>query len=336
MKQCSLILSIFLLIIPSFACISCKDMTKDDSSQNDNVNYRDEMRLFVQNISAYAKKLNPNFIVIPQNGHELLTQNGEPDGNLSLDYINAIDAVGREDLFYGYSKDDVETPVAETNEMISFLNVAKNNGLKVMVTDYCYTENKMKLSYDMNYSNEFVSFAADHRELDNIPLYPTTPNNVTSNSITNISEIKNFLYLINPSQFATEAIFKNAISMTNYDLVLIDLFYHSQVVAVDSLLSTKQNGGSRLVIAYMSIGEAEDYRYYWNADWSKNAPAWLAGENSNWPGNYKVKYWNKEWQDIIYGNDLSYIKKIIDAGYNGVYLDIIDAYEYFENKRKKH
>ena len=27
-------------------------------------------------------------------------------------------------------------------------------------------------------------------------------------------------------------------------------------------LKTKHNGGKRLVICYMSIGEAEDYRYY--------------------------------------------------------------------------
>ena len=29
-------------------------------------------------------------------------------------------------------------------------------------------------------------------------------------------------------------------------------------------LKIKNNGGKRLVITYLSIGEAEDYRFYWN------------------------------------------------------------------------
>ena len=35
---------------------------------------------------------------------------------------------------------------------------------------------------------------------------------------------------------------------------------------------------------------------------------------------------------IIYGNNNSYLEKILDAGFDGVYLDIIDAFEYFENQ----
>ena len=81
----------------------------------------------------------------------------------------------------------------------------------------------------------------------------------------------------------------------------------------------------------MSIGEAEDYRYYWDSDWEPGHPSWIEEENPDWPGNYKVKYWNSSWQDIIYGNGDSYLQKILDQGFDGVYLDIIDAYEYFEN-----
>jgi len=84
------------------------------------------------------------------------------------------------------------------------------------------------------------------------------------------------------------------------------------------------------VIAYMSIGEAESYRYYWKTAWNTNMPVWMGQENPNWHGNYKVRYWMKKWQKIIYGNDNSYVKKIINQGFDGVYLDIIDAYEYFE------
>jgi cysteinyl-tRNA synthetase len=76
----------------------------------------------------------------------------------------------------------------------------------------------------------------------------------------------------------------------------------------------------------MSIGEAENYRYYWS-DLSKSL---IYKENPDWPGNYSVRYWEAAWKQVIYGNDQSYTKKILNAGFDGVYLDIIEAYEYFE------
>jgi len=85
-----------------------------------------------------------------------------------------------------------------------------------------------------------------------------------------------------------------------------------------------------LVVSYMSIGEAEDYRFYWQSSWSSNSPAWLKAQNPDWPGNYKVEYWDSDWQQVIYGNNSSYLQKVLNAGFDGVYLDIIDAYEYFE------
>lgn len=96
-------------------------------------------------------------------------------------------------------------------------------------------------------------------------------------------------------------------------------------------MSKKANTGSRLLISHMSIGEAEDYRPYWNASWLQEVPSWIIAENPDWKGNFKVKYWDKEWQSIIYGNDQSYLKKILDAGFDGAYLDIIDAFNYFED-----
>jgi len=67
-----------------------------------NLDYREEMRKFVEEISRYAKDIHPDFYIIPQNGVELVTLNGEPDGTLAAEYVHAIDGIGQEDLFYGY------------------------------------------------------------------------------------------------------------------------------------------------------------------------------------------------------------------------------------------
>ena len=92
-------------------------------------------------------------------------------------------------------------------------------------------------------------------------------------------------------------------------------------------------GGEKLVLCYLSIGEAEDYRWYWKKEWDKDkdgkpdkgAPSWLGPSNPDWPGNYKVKFWDRRWQKLI----ASYLDKIAEMGFDGVYLDIIDAYEYW-------
>jgi len=75
----------------------------------------------------------------------------------------------------------------------------------------------------------------------------------------------------------------------------------------------------------MSIGEAEDYRFYWQDGWTPGDPDWLDVENPDWPGNYKVHYWDPAWQALVF----NYTNRLLDAGFDGAYLDVIDAYEYY-------
>ena len=297
------------------------------------LDFKEEMRNFVINISQNAKSTDPDFIIIPQNGIELVTQNGEEDGAPHSAYLAAIDGHGQEDLFYGYDNDDKATSDKDNLYLRAFLDISKVQGNTILATDYCSTPSKMEDSYAQNQSQGYISFAASHRELDNIPDYPAQIFQENSNQITTLSQAKNFLYLINPENFASKAEFINAVTSTNYDVIIMDLFFQENVTftsAEISQLKAKANGGSRLVISYMSIGEAEDYRYYWNQDWNKNKPEWLDKENPNWKGNFKVKYWNQDWQDIIYGQTDSYLSQILEVGFDGVYLDIIDAFEYYE------
>ena len=84
-------------------------------------------------------------------------------------------------------------------------------------------------------------------------------------------------------------------------------------------LKSKASGGRRAVLAYISIGEAEDGRAYMK----KGGKAWLTNEGQGWAGNHKVKFWQDEWKGIV----KSRVKAALDAGYDGVYLDRVDTYE---------
>ena len=321
----------FLLIL-LMGLIACK---KDDDTPSSEIDYKQEMRDFVKDISTYAKGINPEFAIIPQNGAELVSTTGDDEGSPEMNYIHAINGIGQESLNYGYNADDQETPSAETEWMRTFLDMAKDNGtVQIMVTDYCSTQSKMADSYSINHTNDYISFAADHRILDNIPNHPAPIYNENSDIITSLQQANNFLYLINPDNlFSSSQDFVDAVKNTNYDFIVMDFFYNEEAFTPAQIeeLKQKANGGKRLLICYMSIGEAENYRYYWQNDWTVGYPSFIVKENPNWAGNYVVKYWEPEWQNIIFGNDNSYLKKILDAGFDGVYLDIVDAFEQFEN-----
>lgn len=134
-------------------------------------------------------------------------------------------------------------------------------------------------------------------------------------------------------------------------------------------LQRKPDGSRRLVLSYLSIGEAEEYRFYWNKQWiesddeaaatppsgpaadktgageaamepakpsrwlSPKAPAWLGDENESWSGNFAVKYWDPEWQSLIVGGAGSYMDRILAAGFDGIYLDRVDAFYEHSDER---
>lgn len=108
------------------------------------------------------------------------------------------------------------------------------------------------------------------------------------------------------------------------DLYVIDID-DAQINGVDLSQIRKDDV---LVISYLSIGEAEDYRSYWQGDWKEGSPGFLEKENPDWQGNYKVRYWDPSWRSIMRFQ----LDRIIAAGYDGVYLDIIDGYEYFQEQ----
>lgn len=123
-----------------------------------------------------------------------------------------------------------------------------------------------------------------------------------------------------------------AVAASPFDLMVID---YSKDGSDDQAftpgdvqkMKVKPDGGRRLLIAYMSIGEAESYRYYWDASWTATKPGWLLGENPDWKENFSVCYWDPKWQQTFCGSPTAYLDKIIAAGFDGVYLDKCDVFE---------
>lgn len=299
-------------------------LTFSCNSENNEQYAAEKMQQFVSNISNYAKSLKSDFIIIPQNGIELIYNNTNPDNGIHTTYINAIDGLGVEALFYnGTFNPD--------SHRISMLQQIKNTK-KILVSEYVSNNNDIVDAFTKNYNEDFICFVRNNTNFHYKQIPDTIPNE-NSNDITNLSQAQNFLYLINSENYSSKQEFINAISTTNFDVILIDLFFQNQpfTTAEINQLKTKANGGKRLVISYINIGAAETFRYYWDSHWTLHHPAWIKKTYQGYDDEYWVEFWNEDWQKIIYGNDNSYLKKILDAGFDGAYLDNVESYYFLYN-----
>jgi len=148
------------------------------------------------------------------------------------------------------------------------------------------------------------------------------------------SSPSSFAYILQADSFAkTKSAAVAQLQESGRDWIVLDAAFAGDTPWERADLDAIRSGkAGRKVVAYLSIGEAEDYRPYWQPEWGSNgkrtpaAPAWLGIENPEWKGNYQVKYWNAEWQKLM----LAAIDDAMASGFDGVYLDIVDGFETYE------
>jgi len=142
-----------------------------------------------------------------------------------------------------------------------------------------------------------------------------------------LADVSHWLYLIDVD---LEPDVVDRIATSDHDMVVLD-FIPSEEDNTDYPMAevvTQLHDGPhpKLVVAYIDIAEAEEYRTYWQADWRVGNPEWIAGDDPDgWAGNFPVAYWHDEWREIWLGEG-GYLQAILDAGFDGVYLDWVEAY----------
>ena len=225
---------------------------------------------------------------------------------------------------------NVPTSKGLKNELLELTVPIRKKGKPVFTINYGKGQKKREFLKKEDLKTKFVSELLPSFNADK--LYETIED-YNDEDINSLSEVKNFLCLLNPENFSDIDEYYQALRNTNYDLLLIEISYNNVFFTKEQIeeLKIKDNGGKRIVIAYLSIGEAEDYRYYWKKKWNKKKPKWIIKENENWEGNYIVKYWSPEWKNII----KEYQKKLDEIGVDGYLLDTVDTYQYFEENYKK-
>ena len=181
-----------------------------------------------------------------------------------------------------------------------------------------------------------------------LPLCQPQPCLLPSPPATSLANAKSWGYQLQGIDAAT-------IAASPYDLVVIDYSRDGTeggvlTAAEIARMKVKPDGTQRLVICYLSIGEAESYRYYWAKRWSwmswggwrwfwrlfgeRLQPGWLGSQNPEWKGNYAVRYWHPGWQDLIINAPGNYLERVMSLGFDGVYLDKIDQFVDMEGENK--
>jgi cysteinyl-tRNA synthetase len=182
----------------------------------------------------------------------------------------------------------------------------------------------------------------------------TVDDSQSSDNVLPLNEIKFWAYQI---QCISENGAVDQLTNSHYDLLVLeptrtdwssdDKFFDTRAM-VERLKNSLASDGihRKLVIAYIDIGEAEDWRWYWtwSQEWEPGEPRppdWpdfiLTHDPDGWEGNYPVAYWDSRWKDIvIYGNNqnsspfgdyTSVIDETIKDGFDGIYLDWVEGFE---------
>lgn len=322
-----------LLVVPLLLVACDFDDLPEFTFQREVRDFREEMRELVRDMSSYARERRADFIVVPQDGVELVTADGLASGRVETEFLDAVDGLGAQGLFFGATGVDQPTPITQTDRLIELIELAvEERELPVLVTDFANTRFNVEESLRLSEEEGFLGFVSPNRQLDTVPGFPAEVPGTNFTDIDNLGLARNFLNLANPRLFSTRQEFIDALVATDYDVLVVDFFFNGQPFTAAQLqqLRLKPGGGRRLLLAYLSIGQAESDRFYWQNSWFTNPPVWLVEQVAGDPLNYHVRYWDPGWQAILFGSPNAYLDRILATEFDGAYLDHVDEYKFFE------
>ncbi|MEK9673106.1 MAG: hypothetical protein VW268_11485 [Rhodospirillaceae bacterium] len=300
--------------------------------------FREEMRKLITEIANFARKTQPGFVVMTHNGLELLEKVDEADQRKAFPargYMLSIDAIMQDGLFYG-NQAFGKPPEKDTADMLKhFTDLAERNRIRLLTMDFTNDRKAIDRVLQESARKGYLPFVAQKpiNEMNALPTYPSRPFRENGNHVLSMDSAKNYVYLRDTTAFGLEVEFALKMHDTNFDMVIVDVFHGRKPFSKRAIetMKYKKLGSKRLVLARMDIGTAASYRYYWKAGWQSGSPRWITAPYPTDPDRFFVEYWRPEWHKLIYGDAKSFTYGLIAQGYDGVLLETVDAYHYFES-----
>ncbi|HVH44365.1 MAG TPA: endo alpha-1,4 polygalactosaminidase [Labilithrix sp.] len=141
----------------------------------------------------------------------------------------------------------------------------------------------------------------------------------------------------------------DALAQQQYDMLVLEPtrtdWSHPSAKAFDTrgmverlkASSASDAAHTKLVLAYVDVGQAESWRWYWT--WAAQPPPFVVGADPDgWSDCWVVAYWSPEWRRILLGASsdrelmasapwASILDEVIADGFDGIYLDWVEAYD---------
>ena len=129
------------------------------------------------------------------------------------------------------------------------------------------------------------------------------------------------------------------IAASGYDLVIVEgqplLSANAELLDLEVAALV---GGGQEVIGYVSIGQTDDARPYWNPLWTDDgtdtgtptilAPTWLAEPADSFAA-FMVEFWDPAWKALV----IAQVTELATRGYSGIFLDNVLTYYELAVKR---
>jgi cysteinyl-tRNA synthetase len=158
-----------------------------------------------------------------------------------------------------------------------------------------------------------------------------------SNSVRKIvlPAVKAFTYLI---QNVDTNRMQNELKNSHYDMYILEPCVTekgNKNFPIKNLIESIRNYNREvykkdpIILAYVDIGQAEDWRWYWQKRWKPGRPEWIVTvDPDDWEGCFPVAYWYPAWEDIvIYGAyGMSHLDVILQNNFGGIYMDWVEAF----------
>lgn len=302
------------------------------------IDFREEMRLFIQKLSTYARSIKPDFAIVVENGEGLTIKTDPNDETLIMparSFSRSIDGILAVGLYHGrnaFGAPPNDEKGLETR--LALLDRAHRNGLGVYALDLADDPAAIDNAQSASNSRGFAYHAIPTDTVENAILseYPPRPFNESPVSVVSLRDIRNFAVIGNSSYYGRQDEYALHMHGTNYDMLIVDPFHGRRPLTKQAVetLKYKQVGAKRMVLARIDIGVAASYLYYWKNNWQPGSPPWIGAPLHNDPDRYYANYWRPEWQRIVYGDTASYVYAVIDQGYDGIVVSGADIFEIYE------
>lgn len=164
--------------------------------------------------------------------------------------------------------------------------------------------------------------------LDQLPV--NRPLHENAAPVASITQVHAWLPNLKGDAYGSREEWLSALSKTNYDALVIDVGWRGLDLfnkADIARLKLKRLGEPRLVMAQMPMGRAFDWLWYWQKGWEAGNPPFLFAVDRRVPGAFIVDPFSPQWLEILG----KYIAGVMDLGFDGVMMDDLDTYLWFED-----